>query len=312
MKYEHFGNLLQELRMKYNMSREELAQNICTPKQIYRIEKGESEPSIYLLHQLSFKFKLDLNEYYKMYFTSHTLEGLEGINSINDAIIVRDNHLLKSLIDNYESMEAFKTGENLQHIYYGKALCSALLDEDYKNSLDYCYKGIRVECPEFNISSFSKYMFSNVGLALINCLSQNFFAMDNYDKGMLVLNGLLTVIESFVINSPFPIFHDVQFSKKVYQVILYNMGIHLFECGEYKKSSNFVEKGIEFSLKESNFRILPELIFLKFKLLYCEQNYTEAREYYNQVISLCKITNKDTILNELDSSAKIDYPEIFN
>ena len=79
MNYEHFGNLLQELRLKYNMSREKLAQNICTPKQIYRIEKGDSEPSIYLLHQLSIKFNLDLNEYYKNYFTFNTIIGLEGI-----------------------------------------------------------------------------------------------------------------------------------------------------------------------------------------------------------------------------------------
>ena len=293
------------------MSRETLAENICTSKQIYRIEKGESEPSISLLHQLSFKFKLDLNEYYKMYFTNHTLEGLEGIKSINNAIIIHDNHLLKSLIDTYETMEAFKTGENLQHIYYGKALCSALLDEDYKKSLDYCYQGIRVECPEFNTSSIPQYMFSNVGLALINCISQNFFAMDNYDTGMLVLNGLLMVLESYVINSPYPLFHDTQFSKKFYQAILYNMGVHLFELGEYKKSFNFIEKGIRFSLKESNFRYLPDLIFFKFKLLYYKQNYTEAKEYYNQVISLCKITNKESILNELDSSAIIDYPEIF-
>ena len=309
MKYEHFGDLLQELRMNYNMSREELAQNICTPKQIYRIEKGESEPSIYLLHQLSYKFNLDLNEYYKMYFTRHTLEGLEGIKFINDAIIIHDYHLLKSLIDTYETMEVFKTGENLQHIYYGKALCSALLDEDYKSSLDYCYQGIQVECPEFNISSISKYMFSNVGLTLLNCISQNFFLWVITITECLY--DLLAVIESFVINSPYPFFHDTQFSKKVYQAILCNMGVRLFENGEYKKSFNFIEKGIKFSLKEANFRFLPDLIFFKFKLLYHEQNYAEAREYYNQVISLCKITNKEYILYELDSSAKIDYPEIF-
>jgi transcriptional regulator with XRE-family HTH domain len=43
MEYEHFGILLQELRLKYNLSREKLAQGICTPKQIYRIEKGYSD-----------------------------------------------------------------------------------------------------------------------------------------------------------------------------------------------------------------------------------------------------------------------------
>ncbi len=311
MKYEHFGILLQELRTKYNMSREKLAQNICTPKQIYRIEKGASEPSVYLLHQLSIKFNLDLNEYYKMHFTRNSLMGLEGVKSINAAIEHGDIPLIKSLIDKYEKLEDFKKGENLQHIYYGKALCSALLDNDYKISLEYCYKGIRIECPDFNIDKISENMYSNVGITLLSCISQNFFAMEQYDNGIKVLTGLLTVLETFVIDSPYPLFHSSQFSKKIYQGILYNMGVHLFEHREIKKALNYIDKGIAFSLKEYNLRHLPDLIFMKFKLLYSEQKYEEAREYYNHSVSLYKITNKESILAELESSAKTDYPEIF-
>lgn len=310
MEYEHFGILLKELRKKFNMSREELAQNICTPKQIYRIEKGNSEPSVYLLHQLSIKFNLDLNDYYKMYFTRNTLAGLIGIDSFNNVLINDDIHLLKPLIDKYEILEDFKAGENLQHIYYGKALCAALLDSDYKKSLEHCYEGIRVERPEFSIYNISENMYSNVGLTLLNCISQNFFAMNDYDKGMNVLNGLLTVIESFVIESPYPLFHGSQFSKKIYQVTLYNMGCHLFEHGEYQKALDYVEKGISFSLKEYNFRYLPDLLFMKFKLFYYAQNYDEAKEYYQQAFSLYKLTAKQSTLDELDRSTKIDFPEI--
>jgi DNA-binding XRE family transcriptional regulator len=181
MNYEHFGVLLKEIRIKYNMSREKLAQNICTAKQIYRIEKGESEPSIYLLHQLSIKFNLDLNEYYKMHFTRNTLAGLEEINSFNSVLLNGDMPSFKSLVDKLEILEDFKTGENLQHIYYGKALCSALLDNDYKTALEYCYKGIQVECPDFQVEKISDHMYSNVGITLLNCVSQNFFAMDEYE-----------------------------------------------------------------------------------------------------------------------------------
>ncbi|MGB8455793.1 MAG: helix-turn-helix transcriptional regulator [Anaerocolumna sp.] len=172
MRYEHFGILLQELRGRYNLSREKLAQNICMPKQIYRIEKGVSEPSIYLLHQLSIKFNLDLNEYYKMYFTKNTIIGLEGTKAINIAIDNGDLPSLKSLVNSYEMLEDFKSGQNLQHIYYGKALCSSLIDEDYKTSLDYCFKGIQVECLEFTIYNISNNTHSNISLALLNCTSQ--------------------------------------------------------------------------------------------------------------------------------------------
>ena len=206
MEYEHFGILLQELRTKYNMSRDKLAQNICTPKQIYRIEKGVSEPSIYILHQLSIKFNLDLNEYYKMHFTINTIVGLEGINSINSAIEQENILLIKAMVNKYEKLEDFKKGENLQHIYHSKALCSAILDNDYITSLDYCYKGIKIECPDFDIKTVAQNIYTNIGITLLNCISQNLFAMGKYTDGMKVLSGILTVLEAYVINSSLPLF----------------------------------------------------------------------------------------------------------
>ncbi len=311
MNYENFGEFLLELRLSRNMTREQLAQDICTPKQIYRIEKGIYEPSLYLINQLSIKFNMDLNEYFKMYFTSNTIVGLEGIKSINVALESGDIPLLKSLIDKYENICEFQKGENLQHIYYGKALSSALLDNNYNASLDYCYKGILVECPGFNIDNISKNMYSNVGIALINCMSQNYFAMDQYNNGMKVLLELFTVLETYVLNSPYPLFQASQFSKKIYQGVLYNIGFHLYDNGEIKNALKYVNKGIEFSLNEYNLRLLPELLFMKFKILYNEQNYEEAKEYYNRAIYLYKITNKENKLAEIESSANISYPKIF-
>lgn len=311
MNYEHFGEFLQELRLSRNMTREQLAQDICTPKQIYRIEKGVYEPSLYLINQLSIKFNMDLNEYFKMYFTNITIAGLEGIESINSAIASGNTTLLKSIIEKYEQLEDFKKGENLQHIYYGKALCAALLDDDYSVSLDYCFKGIQIEYPAFNIDNISKNMYSNVGISLLNCTAQNFFAMNQYDNGMKVLTQLLTVLETYVINSPYPLFKATQFSKKIYQAILYNVGVHLFDHGDIKKALIYVEKGIDFSLKEYNLRHLPNLTFMKFKILYSMKKYDEAKEFYNRAIYLYKITNKDSILTELENTSKKDFPKIF-
>jgi len=310
MKYKHFGEFLQELRLSRNMTREQLAQDICTPKQIYRIEKGVYEPSLYLLNQLSIKFNLDLNEYFKMYFTRNSIVGLEGIRSISNAIESGNISQIKSLIDKYEKLEDFKKGENLQHIYYGKALCSAILDKNYSESLDYCFKGIRIEYPEFNLDNISKNMYSNIGISILNCIAQNYFSMGQYETGMKVLTKLLTVLETYVINSPYPLFQASQFSQKIYQGILYNLGIRLFDHGDINEALLYVEKGITFSLKIHNLRHLPNLIFLKFKILYCKKQYDDAKEYYNRAIYLYKITN-DPILTEIKETASTDYPEIF-
>jgi transcriptional regulator with XRE-family HTH domain len=311
MNYEYFGKFLQELRLSKNMTRASLAQDICTPKQIYRIEKGLYEPSLYLINQLSIKFNLDLNEYFKMYFTNSTIVGLEGVNLINAAIEIGDVPLLKSLVEKYEKLEEFKKGKNIQSIFYGKALCVALLDKDYITSLDYCFKGIHIECPEFTIETITHHTYSNIGISLIICMSQNYFSTSQHSKGMNVLLDILTVLENYVLVSPYPMYQPSQFSKKVYQAVLYNISFHLLNKGDIVDALKYVETGIAFSLKEYNLRHLSDLIFMKFKILYQEEKYDEALEYYNQTLSLYKITNKELKASELETLAKTEYNRLF-
>ena len=89
------------------------------------------------------------------------------------------------------------------------------------------------------------------------------------------------------------------------------MGVHLFEHDEIIKARSYIEKGIAYSLKEYNIRHLPNLLFMKFKILYHEQDYKEAKDYYNHTISLYKITNNKAKLAEIEDTAKAVYPEIF-
>jgi transcriptional regulator with XRE-family HTH domain len=312
MNYEHFGAFLHDLRIQHNFSREQLAENICTAKQIYRIEKGVSEPSLYLMTQLSIKFNMDLHEYYKMHFTNKTLIGLEGVKYINSAIESGDLLSLKTLIEKYEKIDDFKKGRNLQYIYYGKALCSALLDSNYNASLAYCMKGIKIESPKFNLDNISKNMYSNVGIALLNCISQNYYALNEPINGTKVLFELLTVLETHIINSPYPMFQVSHFSKKIYQAVLCNISSYLLNNGENIKALSYVERGIQYSIKEYNLRFLPDLFIIKCKILYNEQNYIESKEYFNRAAYLYRITNKDNKLIELEESAKNEFPEIFN
>lgn len=311
MNHEYFGKFLQELRLSRNMTRDQLAQDICTPKQIYRIEKGIYEPSLYLINQLSIKFNLDLNEYFKMYFTNSTIVGLEGVNSINAAIECGDVPLLKSLVEKHEKLEEFKKGRNLQSILYGKALCAALLEKDYTISLDNCYKGIYIECPDFTLDNIALNTYSNIGISLIICMSQNHFAMNLHNIGMKILLDILSVLDNYVIKTPYPMYQASQFSKKVYQAVLYNISFHLLNMGDMKTAQYYVEKGIDYSLKEYNLRHLSELIFMKFKILYQEQKYEEAKDYYHRTLQLYKITNKESRATDLEILAQTDYPELF-
>lgn len=310
MSYEYFGILLRELRESRNLTREQLSDNICSPKQIYRIEKGEYEPSLYLLNQLSIKLNMDLNEYFKMYFSNQSISGFEGIKQLNNAVEQGNLNLIQSLVQKYEKLDEFKRGENLEHVLYGKALCSALIDKDYTSSLMYCMKGIHVENPKFTIDCISKSIYSNVGLSIINCIGLNYLAMNERLTGLKVFFDLLYVIENYILDSPFPMYQGTQFSKKIYENTLYNLSLHLLKSGDDKQALHYVDKGIDFAVKEYNLRFLPELQYMKFKLLYNAQKYEEAKEYHQRIISLYKITNQKAKLKEYEDLVITEYPMI--
>ncbi len=310
MSYEHFGILLRELRESRGFTREQLAQNICTPKQIYRIEKGEYEPSLYLLNKLSLKFNMDLNEYYKRYFSNRSILAYEGIDRINKALDANDIHQVSNLVNKYKDNKDFKQGENLQHIYYGQALCAALLNKDYNLSLEYCMRGIYIENPDFNINSISECTFSNVGIALINCISKNYFAMNQPEVGINILKNLLYVLEHYILNSPYPIYKCTEFTKKIYQNIIYNLCIYLFDIDDKISALSYANKGIEFSKNENNIKFLPELLFVKFKLLYHLDNIAESKKYYTYAKNLLEITGQDAKILHLEETVVKDYPKL--
>lgn len=286
MNYEHFGILLQELRLNHNMSREKLAENICSPKQIYRIEKGESEQSVSLLHQLSIVFNMDLNEYYKMFFMKNTLTAFEGANAINNAIESGDIQLIKILTKQYEGLDDFKKGEPFQIICYAKALCSALIDQDYKTSLAHCLKGIKTEYFDFCLNNISNKTYSNIGITLLICISQNYFAIDHYFLGMKVLTSIQTVIETYFLNTLYPMYNSKEFYKKIYQAVLSNISVHLYEHGEIEKALENTEEGIKFATNEDNLKLLPNFLSIKCKILYRMQRSTEAKEFYEHAVHL--------------------------
>lgn len=308
MNYKHFGELLRELRESRTMTRERLAEGICTSKQIYRIEKGEYEPSLYLLNMLSIKFNMDLNGYFKMHFSNSSIVAYRGIEKLNAALEAGNLNLIRTLISQYKNHEDFLKGENLQHILYCKSLCSTLLDHDDSQALRYCTKGLVVENPAFSIDTIRENIYSNVGFSLLNCMSRNYMTLGDLHTSMKILEDMLYVIEHYILETPYAMYKSDGFAKKIYQNTLYNLSVQLYKIGNTQEALENVNKGIEFSLKEYNLRFLPELLTIKFRVLYSMEEYTEAKKYYHQAKNLLLLNRQEEKIKEIEELVVSEYP----
>lgn len=294
MNYNHFGELLKEIRDSKGLTQDQLAENICSVRQLSRIESGENDPSIYILHSISKKLNIDLQEFYRIYFTSGSFQAHNLKSKLGELVASKDNDLLRKFIGEIENMSVFQEGENLQYILYGKAICSSHIDNDYELSNDYCIRGISIENPDFDVHKIEVIPYSNIGLTMINLMASNFDKMNKKELSFKLLEILLNILEDFILNIPFPMYRSLDFEKRLYQSTSCNLSTLNMNNKDYKKSLEYVNKGIDFSIKENHMRFLPELLAQKSRLLLKMDLKEEACENYKVCLSLYKICrNKD-------------------
>lgn len=289
MNYNHFGELLKEIRNSKSLSQEQLAENICSIRQLSRIESGENDPSIYILHSMSKKLNIDLQEFYRVYFTSGSFESYRLKLELGKLIKNKNNESLREFIAEIENMDIFQEGENLQYVLYGKAICSSHIDRDYRLSNKYCIKGITIENPNFNIYKMKVAPYSNIGLTIINLMASNFDKLGEKKLSAEVFKVLLNILESYILNSPFPMYRSLNFEKRLYQSSSCNLSILNMNDANYEKSLDYVDKGIDFSIKENHMRFLPELLAQKSRLLLKMDLKEDAYENYKICLSLYKL-----------------------
>lgn len=102
------GEIIKEQRILINMTRETLAEGVCTEKYVYLIEKNERNPSAYLLDCFSEKLGIDLFEYYQYLNFKNKSLVVEYKKKIDRYIQLGDMEKLKEVGQKASELEDFK------------------------------------------------------------------------------------------------------------------------------------------------------------------------------------------------------------
>ena len=293
MNFVHFGNLLKYIRTSNNLTIEALASDICSNRQLHRIESGECEPSLYIINKLSIKLNMDLQEYYKIHYSMGSLKANSYSDKIDTLIINKDYKSLRELIGNIESLDEFKSDECLQMVLYSKALCCSILDKDYQSTIEYCYEGLKVDVPDFDVNDINDKIFSNTGLTLLNLLSTSYSNINDADMELKIAESLFYILENRILNSPIPMYRSLEFPKKLYQAVSNNLGTIYRIKEQHTKALEFYNKGINLAIKENNMRFLPELTRNKARSLYKIGKIKDSYENYEISLSLFKLLKNE-------------------
>lgn len=300
MNYAHFGEFLKDIRNSNSLTLEQLSDGVCSTRQLSRIEKGENTASLFILHNLSKKLNIDLQEYNRIFFTSGSFKAYSIKASISELIKNQELINLRKFINSVEDLDDFKYGENNQYILYSRALCLTYLECDYLRSIDYCLEGLIIEDKKFKIREITDRIYSSVGLTMVNLISVNYDKLGKTDLSFLISEQLFALLENQIFNSKFSRYSSLDFEKRLYQSLGNNLSFFYMNKKQYSKSFEFIDKSINFSIKQSYMRFLPELILQKSKLLFKMGMIQESHESYKTCLSFYKVLRNETEIRDLE------------
>ena len=146
------GNYIRNYRKSIGLSMDKFCKNICSVKQLERIEKNISEPSISFLNSISRTYNINFYQYYKnlTYFKDNNNRKMcDNILHLIKTYHIEDIIPLCNELDNNPD---FDSGVLYTFKCYAKAILTNYKDK-YKETILICYKGLKKEVEQSVITS---------------------------------------------------------------------------------------------------------------------------------------------------------------
>lgn len=309
MEFNNLGELLKSLRLEKGWSQEEACKDICDRRTYLRWEKNICEPSIYYFNLLSNRFNYDLNAYYKIFICDKSLTAWRHKEAANQYVNSNNWAELYVFINNIKNLPDFSLGENKMTVQYYHALYHNKFTNNYELSSKYCIEGLKEEDINITLAKPIGKIYSNIGLCLLNCLSSNYKKTKKYNLATEIYLTIINNIESKLIPN-ITYYQSFNFEKKLYQTIINNLCLYYMQSDNILLALNYVNKGISFSNQYHYLDKLPDLLEIKFKLLYLQNEYKLAKEIYRLCVGLYQLQNRIDEYLYCEKLLYNQYPEL--
>ena len=163
--YITMGEIIRHYRKEAGMSQESLAMGICDRKYLSQLENNQKIPTLYTVNLLSERLGINLYDTYALMLRHHDIETHKKIEILNQHFTIDKIPLLKTLIDEYENLPEFQSGEPLQYLKSAKAIYIANHLSNQKASITTALEGLSTN-KHFSLTTNTQCHFTNIELAV--------------------------------------------------------------------------------------------------------------------------------------------------
>lgn len=131
----YIGHVIEKYRYKMGISRKELAENICTEKYVYLIEKGKRSPSADMVNLLGDKLGIDLFDYYQYLDCINPIDVRDNINKFNMYRAKSDFSKIKEVTDSALRLPDFHSKPWIYEVEFNKISYMVFSEQRYDESI---------------------------------------------------------------------------------------------------------------------------------------------------------------------------------
>lgn len=272
------GTIIKKLRLSKELTQVELADKICSVKQLSRIEQNTSSPSAYLLSALSDRLGHELIEFlpfsdddmgYELKLTFDHLSRLYHQDRHEEIrIYVRSSLLL----NNTTNIRAIAERNWISGVI------SHYINVPYLVDADYYFDILKVRYDVVNYDDIFKYALSNLDYRILNGLIVCLLQESKVDQAKKLLELSIQHYENY---------YD-HIKDSVYIRLIYNLA-RIYLDLNVDMAIDVASKGIKHAIKNGSLYYLADLYNIAGRGLYKLGKVEEGKDYLRNYIALRNI-----------------------
>lgn len=292
MEYK-IGTVIKTLRKKKKFTQRQLADNICSIKQLSRVEANTSQPTITLLKEFSYKLGEDLGDYFLFLNQDDPIEAKLLIDRLDNIMLRSNYNELYRVVTDYMSSHTIKPSVFKQYIDWFYGYSTLFTPYDSPKDLEYFYDLLKQNNQFQDLNQLLNKFIRPIDFKIISAIILIHLKDNDLDKCEQLLLKAISCFET----------HYVGIKDSSYQRFLYNLARLYFVKQIYEQSLHWSSKGFNYCIRHNCLSFLDDFSLMKGKSLYFLGQKDESNKYLNFYVSMadfyCLHDDRDEIIETL-------------
>lgn len=278
------GETLESFRKLKNLSPKELANGICTEEELISFEKEKAYPDLVTLNLLANRLNIDLDYFFTVASQSsinYTIAVIRIINKLKRDWHYEDiyNIVLKELEN-----PIFKSNKLKQFLLWHQGICVFYVERDTQKALDLLNQAIDLTNPE-------RTNLTEQEIDVLTSIAILYKETENHQKAITIFKMALKNLQSL------PDLLEPRIQVKA----LFGLAQSLTELGQYEKSLEYCNQGIELCVNQELLYLLASLYYQAGENLIRMGKKEDGIQSIEHAINLLKIQDNKKFINIIET-----------